>query len=163
MVPPMERKENSRAKEDRKGKIHPANVTTASVTPPTTVSTWSLSKHSWSRSLVDSEFHDWSAVYSPWCFLVDPRCHFWSFFQFTILSSAKAKQAYSHPFILAQTSAWVNSFFFLSWGHCKKISLVSSSLQDSYSFLSLFFFLSLGRFQQYHQPSKGSWIKELSA
>lgn len=26
-----------------------------------------------------------------------------------------------------------------------------------------FFFLSLGRFQPYHQPSKSSWIKELSS
>lgn len=55
-----------------------------------------------------------------WYFLVGPQCHFWSFFPFTILSSAKAEPAYSHSLILAQTSVWVNSFFFFSWGHCKK-------------------------------------------
>lgn len=72
VVPSTERKENSKVKENSKGKTQPASVITASVTPPTIVSTWSLSKHSWSRSLVVSEFHDWSVVYSPLMFLSWP-------------------------------------------------------------------------------------------
>lgn len=80
------------------------------------------------------ESRDWSAYSLLWYFLVGLQCHFWSFYQFTILSSAKAeqKEAYSHPLTLAQTAAWVNSgfvlyFFFLR--SLQKISLVSSSLQ----------------------------------
>ena len=160
VVPSTERKENSKVKENSKGKTQPASVITASVTPPTIVSTWSLSKHSWSRSLVVSEFHDWSVVYSPLMFLS------WPTMSLLIIFSVH------HPFISQGWTGLLSSFhfgtdfcvskfiFFFSWGHCKKISLVSSSLQDSYPSLSLF--LSLGRFQQYHQPSKGSWIKELS-
>lgn len=95
-----------------------------------------------------------------WYFLGGPQCHFWSFFQFTILSPAKAEPACSHPLILAHTSPWVNSFFFLEViaknFPCFFLPARLLSLPEP-------FFLSLGRFQQYHQLSKGSWIKELSA
>lgn len=99
----------------------------------------SLHKHLWGRSQWTLNFVADRQSSLLWYFLVGPQCHFWSFFQFTILSSAKAQPAYSRPLILAQTFAWVNSFFFFLRS-LQKISLVASSLQDSYPCLSIFFF-----------------------
>lgn len=82
-------------------------------------------------------------------FLVGPQCHFWSLLQFAILSSAEAEPAYSHPLILAQTSAWVNSFFFLR-SLQKKFPLFlppCKTLIPPWVPSSFFFFLSLGRFR----------------
>jgi hypothetical protein len=109
---------------------------------------------------VDGGWHDWLAVQSPLIFLS------WRTMSLLIIFSIH------HPFI-SPSRASLFSFSYFGTDFCVSDSFFFFLKVTAKKIFPCFFlpagllslsepFLSLGRFQQYYQPSKGLWIKELS-
>lgn len=101
------------------------------------------------------ESRDWPAIQSPLIFLS------WPAMSLLIILSIH------HPFISQSRTGLLSSLFWHRLLHEWILVCLVFFLEVIAKKFSLFLppcrLLSQGRFQQYHQPSKGSWIKEPSA